>query len=195
MSSPKRFVPLSEEVIREALRLSEKSGIPLRDFIEKTVSSVISYMRYRPDLLNSLHTLDAIEDIRRMGCVMLPQGVVKKILETLPEKDFQDILDELGKAASWYGVVANAKRGASIESIQTALQLWLPGVDVHVSRSQGSGTFYKLVFSPQAHMASERLSAVIETIASNIASSMGARLVSVENHRGVLSMVIQVGSE
>lgn len=195
MSSPKRFVPLSEEVIREALRLSEKSGIPLRDFIERIVSSVISYMRYRPDLLSSIHMLDAIEDIRRIGCVMLPQGVVKEILETLPDKDFQEILRELGKAASWYGVVANAKRGASIESIQAALQLWLPGVDVHISRSHGSESFYKIVFSPQAHMASERLSTVIETIVSNIASSMGARLVSVESHNGVVSVVIQLGPE
>ncbi len=192
MSSPKRFVPISESILREAMRISERSGIPVRDLVEKILDTVVGYMRYRPDLLEVIHMLDALEDLRRIGCTMLPQGAVKKILENASQSDFREVIEELGKAASWYGVVAKAKRGANIEDIQTALQLWLPNIDIHITRIENNPGRFKMVVSPPLNISSERLSMILETIVKNIVSSMGGNISSISNINGVISMVISL---
>jgi hypothetical protein len=197
-SGSKRFVPVSEGIIREAMRISERSGIPLRDLIEKILETVINYMRYKPNLLEVIHLLDSLEDLRRIGCVMLPQGAVKKILSKASEEDFREILEELGKTASWYGVVAKAKRGSSIDDIQTVLQVWMPNIEVHVSSVDGGQGRYKIVISPPIHMiqdaaVSERMALVLETIARNIVNSMGGSIEKATNSDGIVSMVIAFG--
>jgi hypothetical protein len=197
-SGSKRFVPVSEGIIREAMRISERSGIPLRDLIEKILETVINYMRYKPNLLEVIHLLDSLEDLRRIGCVMLPQGAVKKILSKASEEDFREILEELGKTASWYGVVAKAKRGSSIDDIQTVLQVWMPNIEVHVSSVDGGQGRYKIVISPPIHMiqdaaVSERMALVLETIARNIVNSMGGSVEKATNSDGIVSMVIAFG--
>ncbi len=197
-SGSKRFVPVSESIIREAMRISEKSGIPLRDLVEKILETVVGYMRYKPNLLEAIHMLDALEDLRRIGCVMLPQGLVKKILTKISDEDFREILEELGRAASWYGVVAKAKRGSSIEDIQAALQLWMPNIEVHIAGVDGRQGAYKVVISPPIHMipdsaSSERIALIVETIARSIVSSMGGYVESSSNSNGIVSMVIRVG--
>lgn len=199
-SGTKRFVPVSENIIREAMRISERSGIPLRDFVEKILETVVSYMRYKPNLLDVIHTLDALEDLRRIGCVMLPQNLVRKILESASEEDFRELLEELGKAASWYGVVAKAKRGSSVEDIKTALQIWLPSIDVYVASIDGSPNSYKLVISPPIHIASSprvvnRLSIILETIVSSIIGSMGGTISNITNSNGIISVVFSLGSK
>ncbi len=191
-STPKRFVPVSESVLREAMRISEKIGIPMRDLIEKILETVIGYMRYKPNLLEVIHMLDALEDLRRIGCVMLPHSAVKKILETGSEKDFREMVGELGKAASWYGVVAKAKRGANIEDIQIALQLWLPNIDVHITRIENSPGRFKIIVSPPLDISSERLSIVLEAIVKNMVASMGGSISSLSNTNGIISMVISL---
>jgi hypothetical protein len=197
-SGSKRFVPVSEGIIREAMRISERSGIPLRDLIEKILETVINYMRYKPNLLEVIHLLDSLEDLRRIGCVMLPQGAVKKILSKASEEDFREILEELGKTASWYGVVAKAKRGSSIDDIQTVFQVWMPNIEVHVSSVDGGQGRYKIVISPPIHMiqdaaVSERMALVLETIARNIVNSMGGSIEKATNSDGIVSMVIAFG--
>jgi hypothetical protein len=197
-SGTKRFVPVSEGIIREAMRISERSGVPLRDLIEKILEMVVGYMRYKPNLLEVIHLLDSLEDLRRIGCVMLPQGIVKKILSKIPEEDFREILEELGKAASWYGVVAKAKRGSNIDDIQTALQMWMPNIEIHMSSIDGKPSRYKLVISPPIHMipdssSSKRMALILETIARNIVSSMGGSIEAATNSNGIISMVITVG--
>jgi len=196
-SGTKRFVPVSEGIIREAMRISEKSGIPLRDLVEKILETVIGYMRYKPNLLEAIHMLDALEDLRRIGCVMLPQTIVKKILAKFPDEDFSEILEELGRAASWYGVVAKAKRGSSVEDIQAALQVWMPNIEIHVASVDGKQRAYKLVISPPIQMipdpaSSERIALIVETIARGIVSSMGGYVESSSNSNGIVSMVIRV---
>lgn len=199
-SGTKRFVPVSENIIREAMRISEKSGIPLRDFVEKILETVVSYMRYKPNLLDVIHTLDALEDLRRIGCVMLPQNLVRKILENASEEDFRELIEELGRAASWYGVVAKAKRGSSVEDIKTALQIWLPNIEVYVTSIDGSPNSYKLVISPPIHIASsprviDRLSIILETVVSSIIGSMGGSISSITNSNGIISVVFSLGSK
>lgn len=191
-STSKRFVPVSDNILREAMRISERSGIPVRDLVEKILATIVGYMRYRPDLLEAIHMLDALEDLRRIGCVMLPQSIVKKILETVPESDFKEIVEELGKAASWYGVVAKAKRGANIDDIQVALQIWLPNIDIHITRIENNPGKFKLVASPPLNISSERLSTILETIVKNIVASMGGSISSLSNSNGVISMVISI---
>jgi hypothetical protein len=192
LSTPKRFVPVSDSILREAMRISERSGVPVRDLVEKILATVVGYMRYRPDLLEAIHMLDALEDLRRIGCVMLPQSTVKKILETMPESDFREIVEELGKAAAWYGVVAKAKRGANIDDIQVALQIWLPNIDIHITRIENNPGKFKLVVSPPLNISSERLSTILETIVKNIVASMGGSISSISNSSGVISMVISI---
>jgi hypothetical protein len=145
-----------------------------------------------------IHLLDSLEDLRRIGCVMLPQGAVKKILSKASEEDFREILEELGKTASWYGVVAKAKRGSSIDDIQTVLQVWMPNIEVHVSSVDGGQGRYKIVISPPIHMiqdaaVSERMALVLETIARNIVNSMGGSIEKATNSDGIVSMVIAFG--
>lgn len=191
-STPKRFVPVSENILREAMRISERSGIPVRDLIEKILATVIGYMRYKPDLLEVIHMLDSLEDLRRIGCAMLPQVAVRKILEAVSDSDFREIVSELGRAASWYGVVAKAKRGANIEDIQITLQLWLPNVDIHVTKIDNSPGKFKVVVSPPLEVSSERLSAMLETIVKNIVTSMGGSISNLSNSNGIISMVISI---
>ena len=188
-SSAKRFIPISEDIILDAVKLAEREGIPLRDFIERILTEVIKAMKFRSNIIDILVNADAIEDIRRVGGVLLPSTVVYRVIESFGEKDFDDLVNEVKRIASWYGILARVKRGSSIEELKRILSLWLPDMNVDVINLGGK---FKIIAS--APNQPSKVTLLARHIIEELIKSLELGLVSIEHSRGLVTAVIEGGS-
>ncbi len=191
MPIEKRFVPINENIIAEAIKLAEKTGLPLRDFIERILTVVISYLKYRPDLLDLIQDLDAIEDLRRIGGVILPYNIVYQILDKIDENEYNKIIDEVKKMASWYGLVAKAKFLSDINVLKRALSIWLPDMRVDVSKIDND-RFRIVATSPNQP---ERVTNLAKEIAESLAVAMDLKIESINGSKGIISMVVNTATK
>jgi hypothetical protein len=187
----KRFVPINENIIAEAIKLAEKTGLPLRDFIERILETVINYLKYRPDLLELIQDLDVIEDIRRIGGVILPYNIVYEILNKIDEEHYNKIVDEVKKMASWYGLVVKAKFATDINVLKRTLHIWLPDMKIDISRIDNT-RFRIVATSPNQP---ERVTMLAKEIAESLIASMDLKLESINGSKGILSMVINTAAK
>ena len=138
MLSAKRFIPISESVLAVAAKLAERSGIPLRDFIESVLSEVLKAMQFRSNVIEVISLSDLLDDLRRVGGVVVPKEFIYRILESVDDGSFQELVDEVRRIASWYGTLVKVKRGPYVETLRLVLNVWLPDMNVSIIRSNNS---------------------------------------------------------
>lgn len=177
--------------MKEAIELSERLGVPFRDLIERILASYLEASKTNPHLINAIYELDLIEDIRRVGGVILPQSFVYKFLEKLSEEELEILKEELRKTASWVSLLAKVKRGESIEIIARILRIWFPDFKVDLISVNSESKMMKIVISSPSH--SDRVFELVEAVIDGVIKSFDAIIYAREYKRGVLSIVIKYG--
>ncbi|AFH42465.1 hypothetical protein IOK49_03170 [Fervidicoccus fontis] len=140
----KRFLAISEDIITEAMNISEKVGIPFTTLIERALSDVFKVMKYKPQLIDALSYADAVDDIRKLGGIVIPMTFFKKNIEKLSDKELEDLANELYKMSLWYGELAKVKRGISVDELKRAISLWIPSSNIEVIEN---GSEMKIIVS------------------------------------------------
>ena len=186
--SSRRFIPISESIITLAIKIAEREGVPLREFIERILAEVLKTMQYRSNITEVLAISDLMDDLRRMGGALLPSDVVYKIIEALNDELFDELLNSLKRSASWYGMLVKVKRGATIEALKLVLGTWLPDVNISVT-SEGDNS-YKIVISSPKY--SERLTRIAREVTYELCRSMGLKVRELDSEVGVIKAVIEV---
>ncbi|MEM4757127.1 MAG: hypothetical protein QW254_03715 [Desulfurococcaceae archaeon] len=141
----RRFIPIQEQLIEEAMKISEKTGIPYIVLIERIVGDVLRILRYKPSILDALVLADALDDAKRLGGFVLPWEIAKKIIGEMSDSDFKELVKEAEKACTWFGELSRVKRGSSPRELSMAISIWIPSSTVDVI-AEGSGV-YKFVVS------------------------------------------------
>jgi len=161
--SAKRFIPISESVLAVAAKLAERSGTPLRDFIESVLAEVLKAMQFRSNVIEVISLSDLLDDLRRVGGVVVPKEFIYKFLESMDDDLFQELVDEVRRIASWYGTLVKVKRGPYVETLRLVLNVWLPDMNVSIVRS-GSNVRVIASASKQPMRATELAGVVIEEL-------------------------------
>ena len=167
MLSAKRFIPISESVLAVAAKLAERSGIPLRDFIESVLAEVLKAMQFRSNVIEVVSLSDLLDDLRRVGGVVVPKEFIYKFLESMNDDLFQELVDEVRRIASWYGTLVKVKRGPYVETLRLVLNVWLPDMNVSIVRS-GSNVRVIASASKQPMRATELAGVVIEELCKSL---------------------------
>ena len=185
----RRLVPISESIVREAMDLSGRLGIPFRELIEKILSSFLEVSKMNPHLIETIYDFDLMEDIKRIGGMIIPSNFLGKLLEKLGEKDFDELREELFRSAQWIGILTKTKRGSSPEYFVKILRMWIPDAKIDLIPVPNSKNTYKIVVSlfNQSYLFSELVSSIIE----GIAKSFEVFIESSYIDKGVVSIVIR----
>ncbi|MEM0341707.1 MAG: hypothetical protein QW387_03120 [Desulfurococcus sp.] len=168
----RRFVPISDEIIQEALDVAERYGMPYSVIIEKSLEGLLKIMKYKSSILESIVLVDAVDDLRRLGLVFLPMSIARRILDGLDEALFNQLLEELSRSSRWFGELSRVKRGSSPREFQTSLSLWMPMTTIDVVKE--SDEVYRFVISIAD--ASPRLMRVLEKILSGMAAGYDLKI-------------------
>lgn len=155
----KRFLAISEEIIANAMEVSEKVGIPFTVLIERILSDVLRMMKYNSNFSEVIAYADSLNDIMRLGGAVLPWELTKKAIEGMSEEHYKSILMEMEKISSWYAELSKVKRGPTPAEFKKAIQLFLPSSNVDVIED---GKALKFVIS--INDASERLISLITSV-------------------------------
>lgn len=188
MSANKRFIPISEDLVLEAVKIAERDGVPLKDFIERVLSEVVRAMKYRSNVLEVLANADAVEDIRRISGVLLPFNFVYRLLDTVGEDEFKALVEDVRRIASWYGLLAKVKRGSSVYEFKRVLNLWLP--DMNVDVIDLGGRFKVVASSPNQPL---RATLIAKHVVEELVRSMELKLGSLEYSKGLITLVVEGG--
>ena len=167
MLSAKRFIPISESVLAVAAKLAERSGIPLRDFIESVLAEVLKAMQFRSNVIEVISLSDLLDDLRRVGGVVVPKDFIYKFLESMNDELFSELIDEVRKIASWYGTLVKVKRGPDVETLRLVLNVWLPDMNVSIVRS-GSSVRLIASASKQPARATELAGVIVEELCKSL---------------------------
>lgn len=167
MLSAKRFIPISESVLAVAAKLAERSGIPLRDFIESVLAEVLKAMQFRSNVIEVISLSDLLDDLRRVGGVVVPKDFIYKFLESMDDELFSELIDEVRKIASWYGTLVKVKRGPDVETLRLVLNVWLPDMNVSIVRS-GSSVRLIASASKQPARATELAGVIVEELCKSL---------------------------
>lgn len=142
--SARKFVALPERVLIEALRVAEEVGVPYTVLIERILTEVLRVMRYRRGVLESLATADSFEDVRRLGGMVLPEGVVREVLSKLGPEELKRMCSELRRMCAWFGELGRVKRPLTPNEFRNSLSVWLPSASIDVVRED---PYFKFVVS------------------------------------------------
>ena len=185
----RRLVPISEGIIREAMDLSSRLGIPFRELIERILSSFLEISKMNPSLIETIYEFDLMEDIKRIGGMVLPSNFVGKLLDKLSEKDVNELKEELFRSAQWIGLLTKTKRGASPEYLAKILRIWIPDAKIDLIPLPNSKNMLKIVVSSrnQSYIFSELISTLIE----GVAKAFDVFIESSYIDKGVVSVVIR----
>ncbi len=165
-------MPISDEIIQEALDVAERYGMPYSVIIEKSLEGLLKIMKYKSSILESIVLVDAVDDLRRLGLVFLPMSIARKILDDLDEALFNQLLEELSRSSRWFGELSRVKRGSSPREFQTSLSLWMPMTTIDVVKE--SEEVYRFVISIAD--VSPRLMRVLEKILSSMAAGYDLKI-------------------
>jgi hypothetical protein len=138
----RRMVPISEEIVDEAIKVGERIGIPYLVLLERILSSVLRIMRYKDNILDVLSTLDALDDIKRLGGIMVPTSILSQLLNSSDPKFVESLCKEYIKIGTWFGELSRIKRATTLEEFKRALSLWLPTSSIDVTLD---GDEYKFI--------------------------------------------------
>ncbi len=135
-------MPISEEIIDEAIKVGERIGIPYLVLVEKILSSVLRIMQHKGNILEVLSMVDALDDIKRLGGILFPASMVNSSLINFKSDSFQTLCNEYIKMCTWFGELSRIKRSATVNEFKSVLTLWLPTASMDVSHN---GDDYKFV--------------------------------------------------
>ncbi|MEM0224136.1 MAG: hypothetical protein QXJ69_03705 [Desulfurococcaceae archaeon] len=180
----RRFVPLPETLIEEAIKVSERVGMPYLVLIEKILESNLSIMKYKPTILKALLVADAIDDLRRLGAVLLPWSVVKSVLNSMSEEEFQALIGEMGRVSLWFGELSRVKHGSSPSMYEAALSAFMSSALVDVIQEGENIYRYVVTFLDQ----SPRIINLAEAIAINLAKGFNLNILDVKKGDNTLSI-------
>ncbi len=189
--SAKRFIPISESVLSVAVKVAEKVGTPLREFIERVLAEVLRSMQYRSDILEVLALSDLMDDLRRIGGALLPFTVVRVVIESMDDSTYDQLINELRRMASWYGMLVKVKRGADVDVLKLVLSVWFPDANVSVTTDE-KGLNHLVLSSPNY---SDRLTNAASVVIEELCRSLGINIVSKSVTRGVVKVVMGGGSQ
>lgn len=144
--SSRKFVTIPERLLVDIIKVAERMGVPYVTLIERILSTVVPILRYKRNLLDSLALVDAFDDIRRLGGMVLPQQVLKEILPYVGPEKMERLCRELGRLATWFGELSRVKRPVTLGEIRNTISLWIPSASVDVVK-EGDGSTFKYVLS------------------------------------------------
>ncbi|MEM1646505.1 MAG: hypothetical protein QXL96_11750 [Ignisphaera sp.] len=144
----RRMVPISEEIIDEAIKIGERIGVPYLVLIERILASILKIMRYKSNVLDVISALDALDDIKRLGGVMMPMPILNQLLNSFGSKDFDNLCREYVRIGTWFGELSRIKRATTVDELKRALSLWLPTSSIDVTIE---GNEYKIIVSFIGH--------------------------------------------
>jgi hypothetical protein len=180
----RRFVPLPEALIEEAIKVSERVGMPYLVLIEKILESNLSIMKYKPTILKALLVADAIDDLRRLGAALLPWSIVKIIVNSMSENDFKTLLSEMEKVSLWFGELSRVKHGSSPGMFEAALTAFISSALVDVIQESENLYRYVVTFLDQ----SPRIMNLAEVIAVNLAKGFNLNILDVKRGDNTISI-------
>ena len=186
--SARRFIPISESIVALAIKIAEREGIPLREFIERVLSEVLKSMQYRSNITEILSLSDLLDDLRRMGGALLPSDAVYKLIDDMSEDSYNELLGIIKRSASWYGMLVKVKRGSTIDALKLVLTVWFPDTNVNIVGEEGN--HFKIVISSPKY--SERLTKILEVVVRELCSSMGFNIKELVSEVGIIKAVIEV---
>jgi hypothetical protein len=143
----KRFLAISEDVISSAMAVGERVGIPFTTLIENILSDVLRIMKYKPEISSAIAYADSLDDILRLGGIVMPWDAAKMILDGIQEEKKNEIMEELYRMASWYGELAKVKRGSTVMEFKNAVSIWIPSANLDIAEEDGGS--YKVIVSFQ----------------------------------------------
>lgn len=183
----RRFVPLPEKLIEEAFKVSERVGIPYLVLIERILESNLAIMKYKPSLLDALMVVDAIDDMRKLGSLVLPWRIAKYVIENSDNSTFNVLLEEMSKLSLWFGELVRVKRGSSPRIFESALSSILSFGFIDLIQEEG-GT-YKCVISFLD--SSPRILQLAEIVVSGLARGLNLKIYDVR--RGDNTVTVRLG--
>jgi len=170
----RRFLAISEDIIAEAMSVGERVGVPFTTLIENILSEVLRIMKYKPEISSAISYADSLDDILRLGGIVMPWGIAKRVIEEMGEDRKRELLDELFRMASWYGELAKVKRGSSLMELKSSISLWIPMASVDIIE-ENSG-IYKIIVSFQDSQSSSL--DLAEKIVEGLAKGYGIKMLS-----------------
>jgi hypothetical protein len=180
----RRFVPLPESIIEEAVKVSERVGVPYLVLIEKILQANLGIMKYKPTILKALLIADAIDDLRRTGSAILPWGFVKYFLDRIGEDEFVKLLGEVEKTCMWFGEVMRVKHGSSPGIFEASLSALISSAFIDVLQ-EGDGSYrYVVSFMDQ----SQRALRLAEGIAVSLARGFHLNIIDVKRESNTVSI-------
>ncbi len=188
--SAKRFIPISESVLSIAVKVAERVGTPLREFIERVLAEVLRSMQYRSDILEVLALSDLMDDLRRIGGALLPFSIVKLVIDQMDDTTYNQLLNEIRRMASWYGMLVKVKRGTDIDVIKLVLSVWFPDTNVSIT-SDEEGNNHLVISSPNYSI---RLTNLVLAVIEELCRSFGINIISTSLSQGVVKVVMGLGS-
>lgn len=168
----RRFLAISEDVIMDAMSVGERVGIPFTTLIENILSEVLKIMKYKPEISSAIAYADSLDDILRLGGIVMPWEVVKGILEDMDYSKKRELMEELYRMASWYGELAKVKRGNSLLELKNSISIWIPSANLDIAE-EGEGV-YKVILSFQDSQSS--LIDLAEKIVEGLAKGYGLKI-------------------
>ncbi|MEM0047226.1 MAG: hypothetical protein QW437_06705, partial [Fervidicoccaceae archaeon] len=177
----RRFLAISEDVIVEAMNVGERVGIPFTALIENILSDVLRIMKYKPEISSAIAYADSMDDILRLGGVVLPWEVVKKVIENMSEEERKEMMDELYRMSSWYAELAKVKRGSSLLELKNTISIWIPSANLDIAEEDGS---YKIIVSFRDSQSS--LLDFAERIVEGLLKGYGLKMIGKERKSSLL---------
>ncbi|MCC6061784.1 MAG: hypothetical protein LM581_02310 [Desulfurococcales archaeon] len=190
-SQSKRLVPISENVVKELMDFSSRIGIPFRELVEKILISFAEVSRTNPHLINIIYNFDLLEDLRKIGGIILPQNFIIKLIEKMSDEDLEELREELKRSSSWLGLLVKVKRGGSLENMIDILKIWLSNMKIDVIPLQNEKDLYKIVISSPEQ--DERTGLLIEAIIEGVSKAFDATIISRDIEKGIVVTVIRYG--
>ena len=190
-SQSKRLVPISENVVKELMEFSSRIGIPFRELVEKILISFAEVSRTNPHLINIIYDFDLLEDLRKIGGIILPQNFINKLIEKMSDEDLEELREELKRSSSWLGLLVKVKRGGSLENMIDILKIWLSNMKIDVIPLQNEKDLYKIVISSPEQ--DERTGLLIEAIIEGVSKAFDATIISRDIEKGIVVTVIRYG--
>lgn len=182
--SRRRFVPLPETLIDEAMRASERVGMPYLVLIERILETNLKIIKYKPTILKALVLADALDDLKRLGGLILPWNIAKASIESIPESSFGELLREMERMSAWFGELSRVKRGSSPSEFETALSVMIPSAVVEVI--QETDDVFKFVITFLDY--SPRLLQLAETIAIGLAKGYGLNVLEIKRGENTIGL-------
>lgn len=177
-------MPLPEKLIEEAIKVSERVGVPYLVLIERILESNLTIMKYKPSLLEALMAVDAIDDMRKLGALILPWKIAKYVMENSDQETFNTLLEEMARLSLWFGELVRVKRGSTPRVFESALSSLLSFGFIDLIQEDG-GT-YKCVVSFLD--SSPRILQIAEVILSGLAKGLNLKIYDVRKGDNTISV-------